>query len=76
MADLTNKSRIHVSPSALAEKKPAIVVLRPSEQVQGLPLVRLASIRCRCGCIAATVEQHDDTAHVVLDDSSVVEVTA
>jgi len=75
VADLTNKSRIHVSPSALAEKKPAIVVLRPSEQVQGLPLVRLASIRCRCGCIAATVEQHDDTAHVVLDDASVVEVT-
>jgi len=57
--------KIHVDTNALAESRPAILVV--PEQANNWPLTKFVAIHCPCcNARAATVEQHGNNAHVIV----------
>jgi len=59
------KHKIHVDTTALQSRKPAIIVAFEGKPANGRHT--LVQVHCPCcGAKTATVEQHDNTAHVIV----------
>lgn len=57
--------KIHVDTSALAERRTAILVV--PEPPDATEVARYVAVLCPCcGARSATVEQHENTAHVMV----------
>lgn len=65
------KYKIHVDTEALKVSKPAILVVPENGSGKAEPHEHLG-LRCTCGQIVATVEQHGNTAHVVTEYDTIV----
>lgn len=63
---MKNHYRIHVDTEALKVRKPAIIVMPEN----GLPIGQFKHIglKCSCGNTVATVEQHEQNAHVIVPE--------